>query len=215
MITRRALGTLGLLAAAAGLSAACAADGPATPATARGTVAADAPTTDDLAALVLAPAGFVRIPGDTFSGPVSADDVPQLFSDRPGDAVAILDHGFVAGTMQAWQSAPPTGDPGTAIPPTTTLVGLVLRFGDPAGATATLRYLRDNGRGPQDRVLAVPAALPDGYGVMSGPDAAGITSYTVAWTEGADLMQLTAQYMGTAGEPEQILDLALAQHRAR
>jgi hypothetical protein len=216
VISRRALGLFGLLAAVTGLAAACTATGQGTGASTSAPEGATSrvPVPDDLARLVLRPEGFVPVPGDTFSGAVSRADVPVLFNERPGDAAAIIDHGFVTGTMHSWKSAPPAGDPGTTIPPTAVLLGIVLRFGDHAGAAAVAAYLRDHPQ-PQDRAMTVPAALPDGHGVTSGPDDVGITSYTVVWTEGVDMVQLTMQYMGTTGDPKQVLDLAVAQHRAR
>jgi hypothetical protein len=217
-LTRRRVGLLGVLAAVAGLGAACGRDepepvGPAasdsTPPTARATIA-----NTDLSTVLVRPDGYVPIPGDALSGPVGPKSVPVIFVDHPADAQTILDHGFVQGHMQGWKTEVTSVDP-TTIAATTTVFGIVLRFRDQAAASDVLAYFRSRAGADGGRPFVVPDALTGGYGVATGPDTVGISTYAVAWTEGVDLLQLTMQHLGGSGTAQQVLDLAVTQNGAR
>lgn len=167
---------------------------------------------EDLSRLLVAPPGMVSVPNDPLSGPIDTRGVYRIFSDHAGDPDTILSHGFRTGHLKAWKNQPPAADPSrTAIPQTTTVTAIVLRFDTDANARAIVAYFKRQNETDGYRGFAVPATLSDGYGVASGPDPTlGITYHGVAWRHGSLVLQMAVQYTQTPTGTQQVTDLALA-----
>lgn len=171
-----------------------------------------------LSTLLVRPPGFVGIPDDPVTGPISSRDVGNIFVDHPSDVQDILSHGFVAGYTSNWKQPAATFDPGTMPDPTisnTTVIGaMVLQFDTEEHARAVLSHFRVHNLADGYQTFAVPESLVEGYGARRGPDSIGIRFFGVGWVHGVYLLNLTAQYTDPAADSSQVIALARAQEAA-
>jgi hypothetical protein len=180
-----------------------------------GTASASGP---DLGGVFVRPPGFVPLRDDPLSGPIQgADGVRKVFTDHPEDPSVIVSSGFAEGYAQAWRLSVPEPQPFDTAPPVVTLAtSFVLRFDTPAHARTVVEHFRRQNARDGYQFFTVPPELADGFGAYQkqGGPAQYSYFYSVAWTEGQLLFDVTIGYDRQQPSPDPVIALAVAQHEA-
>lgn len=158
---------------------------------------------DELDRLLLArpPAGFRPDTGPEASGPIDLAAAAAAESDPAAERSVLVTRGFRRGRARTWRG-----------PAEASVVAVVYRFGDAAGAAA---YLADglvtlDGFGAQRfDVPAVPGA--QGFTIADPGGARPTVVHGVAFSSGADFFLLTQSSTDSSTTPDDARQLAASQ----